>query len=163
MNADVLDCFGSERVRHFTDAEMPGERELPHNVRWQDYHSVRNSVLDALRHFGTVGAMGKATITDGDEGAPGPWPVETLEPDFLVVDDMWNNWDRRVSVEVEQPQLVTLPVLHALREMIARDHPDWGVGVATEDGYILVTASEVLVKGSAYDSCETIRDVAASS
>jgi len=68
MKADVLDGFGSERVRHFTDAEMPGEQELPHNVRWQDYHYVRNSVLDALRPFGTVGPMGKATITDGDEG-----------------------------------------------------------------------------------------------
>jgi hypothetical protein len=69
---------------------------------------------------------------------------------------------RCVSVEVERPRLVTLPVLHALHEMVAREHPGWAVGVATEDGYVLVTASEVLVKGSAYDSCETVRDTAAS-
>ena len=141
------------------NAPMSTGAGVPHDVTWQDFQSTRNSVLEALRPFGTVGPLGTAQITSDAEGPPRPWPVETADPEFFVVDDMWNDWDRVVTVETEHPQLITLPLMHRLRSVLASDRPDWAVGLAIENGYVLLTATKIQVKGEVFRSCRVAGDI----
>jgi len=147
------------QVVRFRESDLPGDDELPHDIRWQEYHTVRNTVLEALRPFGRVGPMGTATITDSLEGPPDPWPVESDDPDLFVVDDMWNDWDRHIEVEVKQPGSLTTAMLHALRDALTRQHPQWAVGLSTTDGYVLIGTKRILVKGAAYRRCKTVGDI----
>lgn len=149
---------GSEAVVRFVESELPGPTALPHNVQWQEYHAARNAALEALRPFGTVGPMGRATITSDDKGPPEPWPVEALNPQFFVVDDMWNDWDRVVKIEVEDHRLISLNVLHALRQQL-REHPDWAYVVAGVRGYVRITADAYMVEVSELTGCTSVDEV----
>lgn len=157
--ADELRTLGSEAVVRFDESALPGSAELPHDVRWQDYHAARNSALEALRAFGTVGPMGTAPITSADEGPPESWPVETLSPQFFVVDDMWNDWDRVVKIEVEDHRLISLAVLHALRMTLRERHPSWAYVVAGIRGFIRVTADAFMVGASELTGCASVGEV----
>ncbi len=103
--------------------------------------------------------MGIARITRDAEGPPRPWPVEAPDPQFFVVDDMWNDWDRVINVETEYPELVTLRLLAALRSVLVDNHPEWAVGIAMELGYILLTATKIQVGGEVLGSCRVAGDI----
>lgn len=158
-DARALAELDSLPILHFHDADLPGAAGLPQNIRWQEFHTVRSAVLDVLRPFGSVGPMGPATITDELEGPPNPWPIECDEPDLFVVDDMWNYWDRRIEVELKRAGALTTPMLHALRAVLAKKHPQWSVGLSTTGGYVLVGTKRILVKGGVYRRCRTVGDV----
>jgi hypothetical protein len=157
--ADELHALRSEPVVRFDDSTLPGSSELPHDVRWQDYHGARNSALEALRAFGTVGPMGMASITSDGAGPPEPWPVETINPQFFVVDDMWNDWDRVVKIEVEDPRLISLDALCALRAKLRQEHPGWTYVVAGIRGYVRITADAIMVEDSELTGCASVGEV----
>jgi hypothetical protein len=129
------------------------------SVTWQEFHTLRNLVLDALRPFGTVGPLGHATITDAEDGPSSPWVIETEDPDFFVVDDMWNTWQRSIHVETERPWLIRLDAIKRIRDVLQKQPKPWTVSLATEAGYILVGVDNVIVSGPVYRRCKTVGDV----
>ena len=158
-DADELHTLGAERVTRFHESDRHAGDERGPSVRWQDYHSARNSALGVLRPFGTVGPMGVARITADEVGPLQPWPVETLHPQFFIVDDMWNDRDRYVKVEVEDPHLISLDVLHALRMMLRQKHPDWEYILAGFRGYVRITPDAFLVRDTELTGCSSVGEV----
>lgn len=145
-------------VHKFRESQLPGEKDLPHDVTWQQYHTVRNALLEALRSIGKVGPMGVASITDAPDGPPDPWHVENDDPDFLVLDDMWNDWERFVKIELKRPVLLTDRVVWAVWTVLAT-YPSWAVGIASEVGYLYISGGRASVKGSAFSRCRALGDV----
>ena len=158
-DADELRTLGAERITRFHESDRPAGDEQRPSVRWQDYHSAQNSPLEVLRLFGTLGPMGMAKITADEVGPLQRWPVETLHPQFFVVDDMWNDRDRYVKVEVEDSRLIPLDVLHALRMILRQKHPDWEYILAGLRGYVRITPDAFLVKDTELTGCGSVGEV----
>ena len=74
---------------------------------WQQFHTVRNGVLDILAPYGTVGPMGKLPILDSYEESQDDCQVGDPKPDFFVVDDDMYG----MSVRIEAPSRLAKPLL----------------------------------------------------
>lgn len=102
------------------------------DVPWQEFHRVRNAILEALGELGTIGPMGPAPITD-DEEPPPPWDWEGPDcpdtPDFFVVaDHVYEGRFQRVEIEGSLPADAVDALL-----AVAERHAGWGIGVAFAD------------------------------
>ena len=130
-------------------------------VSVEQFHRVRNAVLHVCRQFGTVGPVGEFQPSSDEDGihkvAEGP--VEDADPDFYVVDDMWNEVDRYVRVEPSSNG--TTPHLLRLMAQALSAYPRWAVGFGFADGYLLVFAEKLMVKGQKFRDCHDFASVAA--
>ena len=128
---------------------------------FRHFYELRNSVLRICHHFGTVGCAGDYQWNEEEEG---PYLAETEiagneNPDFFVVDELWNPVDKYVRVEPERSSLITLELLSSLAEALS-DYPDWAIGVYLEDGCILIFPEKLMVKGSRFGTCFDVVSVA---
>jgi len=111
-----------------------GETDLPEvcqgrHVTWQEFFSQRNRILAICRQFGTAGPMGEALIDDGADGPPDPWPVESTDANYFVVDDQVNATSRHHHIEVREKSFLRAGFLQRLWELIVAD-PSWSLGIA---------------------------------
>ena len=144
-----------------TDDELPSvaitSGDMP--VTWQEFHTVRNAIVRSLRPFGTVGPMGEAPITSGQEGPPDSWDVETDDPRYFVVDDQYNDTSRYHYVEVQHPEALSLPVLRSLWETIST-HPTWSIGIGIpQERYIYLQFTHIWTRGAVFQSCRSLQSL----
>ena len=144
-----------------TDDELPSVAIAPGDmpVTWQEFHTMRNSVLQSLRPFGTVGPMGEAPITQEPEGPPGSWDVEANDPQYFVVDDQYNNTSRYHYVEVQNLEALSLPVLRSLWETISQN-PTWSIGIGIpQTCYIYLQFTHIWMRGAVFQSCRSLQSL----
>jgi hypothetical protein len=154
--------FAALPVESFARYRFPSEGEVKDRITWQEFHTVRNALLDRCRAFGTVGPMGTAPIVDGaDDGPPDPWPVEAENPQIFVVDDLWNDVERHHRVELADVRVFTREFLMALWSLVRDEYPRWGIGLSIPDGYLYLMADRLLVKGSRFRRARTAEQVVA--
>jgi hypothetical protein len=148
----------SIRVVPFSTAECPqAPTSGPPLFSWREYYGFRNAVLQVLRRFGSVGPMGEMPLLADWESSEEAWRSETRDPDFFVVDDMWNEWSRWNRVEAS-PWHVSASVLADLVHMV-RDYPGWCVYLALEQGGLTVFGDRILFEGTLFAGSDSIDDL----
>src|SRR6516225_8319591 len=121
MSADAV-----VRVVPFSHDECPrAPTSGPPLFTWREFYGFRNAVLAVLRRYGTVGPMGELPIRLPWWLSKTAWKVGTRNPDFFVVDDMWNRWSRWNRVEAA-PRFVDTNLLNDLVTMV-KAYPGWCV------------------------------------
>jgi hypothetical protein len=129
----------------------------PALITWKDFYNFRNHVLRVLRRFGSAGPIGEAdlSIETGDEPS---FSDETVnDPDFFVVDDMYNDHDRLSIVECN-PSHITADLISSLSEM-TRDFPGWWVSFSLGDSGLFVTSKTVLLGGRRFWDCRSAQEI----
>ena len=154
-------------VIHFDTEFLDGDFQLgitypsERLVSIEQFHRVRNAVLHVCRQFGTVGPIGEfqpSSVKDGvQEVVEGP--VGDTDPDYYVVDDMWNEVDRYIRVEPGGNG--TTPHFLRLMAQTLSAYPRWAVGFGFADGYLLVFTEKLMVKGQKFRDCHDFASVAA--
>ncbi len=146
------------RVVPFTkDDYTPADHSGPPLFTWREYYRFPNDLLHTLRRHGTVGPMGEMNILDNWEASEGAWQVETSDPDFFVVADMWNEHDRWNRVEAS-PWLVNTTPLYELIAMVWKC-PGWCVYLALKQGGLTVLGDRVLCDGDLFANAASIADL----
>jgi hypothetical protein len=147
------------RVVPFSEVECPrAPTSGPELFTWRDFYTFRNAILRVLSKFGTTGPMGEMPILDNWELSKDAWKFGMRNPDFFVVSDMWNAWNRWSRVE-SSPQLIN-PEL--LTELVATlmDWPGWCVYLALKKGGLTVFADRILYEGPFFEGSVSIADLA---
>ena len=85
------------------------------------------------------------------------WKVDTRNPDFFVVDDMWNRWSRWNRVEAA-PRFVNTNLLNDLVTMV-KAYPGWCVYLALERGGLTVFGNRILFEGDLFSGCESVTEL----
>ena len=93
----------------------PSPTSGPPLFTWQQYYRFRNSILNVLSKHGSVGPEGQLPILQTWELSDAAWEMGTSSPDFFVISDLYNYWNRWNRVEAE-PWLVNADLL---RELVA--------------------------------------------
>jgi hypothetical protein len=122
----------------------------------KDFYNFRNHVLRVLRRFGSAGPMGEADlfIEADDEG----FFKETVEdPDFFMVDDIYNDYDRLSTVECN-PDHINADLINSLREM-TRNFPGWWVSFSLGDSGLFVSSEAVLLGGRRFWDCNSEQEL----
>ncbi len=147
------------RVRIVGEAELPlVDYNQPPQFTWKDFYGFRNHVIHILRQFGSAGPMGEVDLAVDDDSEPEFEEGVVEEPDFFVVDDMWNQYDRLSIVESE-PRHITAELIESLTDM-ARGFPGWYVVIRLGDCGLNVFSDRVLVGGRRFWDCETVEEIA---
>jgi hypothetical protein len=147
------------KLRLADESEVPVcDYDQPAQFDWREFYDFRNHVLRILRRFGSAGPCGEADLSVGDDDAPQFEHGIVENPDFFVVDDMWNEHDRLSLVESE-PKHITADVIQALAEM-ARGFPGWRVVLKLGDCGLDVFGDKVLVGGRRFWDCNSVEDLA---
>src|SRR5271154_266464 len=147
------------RVVPFSEAEFPqAPTSGPDLFTWRDFYGLRNALLRVLSKHGTVGPMGKLPMLETWELSEDAWEVATdKNPDFFVVDEMWNSWSRWNRVEAS-PHLVNRDLLTEMIAMLL-DWPGWCVYMALGKGSLTVFSNRILYEGDLFQGCETLTDL----
>jgi hypothetical protein len=154
MKAD----FESLRVVPFSkDEYTPSDFSGPPLFTWREYYSFRNDVLRVLMFYGTVGPMGETPVLSDWEASEDAWQVGTLDPDFFVINDMWNEYDRWSPVDAA-PGLVTAQLLRDLIAMVQR-WPGWRVHIGLEQGGLTVLSDRILYEGELFAGASSIEEL----
>src|SRR5258705_5757134 len=109
---------------------------------WREYYLFRNALLNVLQPYGTVGPMGEMPILDDWDRSNDAWQGGASNPDFFVVADMRNEYDRWNRVEAS-PWLVNKALLHELIAMV-RVWPGWCVYLALTKGGLTILGDRIL-------------------
>lgn len=144
-NVRLGDYF-EQRVNH----------EQPMLFTSKDFYNFRNHVLRVLRLFGSAGPMGEAdlSIEAGDEG----FFKETVEdPDFFVVDDIYNDHDRLSIVECD-PAHINSGLINSLTEMTG-NFPGWWVSFSLGDSGLFISSEAVLLGGRRFWDCKSVQEL----
>jgi hypothetical protein len=83
--------------------------------------------------------------------------MATSDPDFFVVGDMWNEYDRWNRVEAS-PSLVTTPLLRELIAMVQR-WPDWCVYLALTVGGLTVLGDRILYEEESFAGASSVEEL----
>jgi hypothetical protein len=143
----------SVRIIAFSKEQCPFDKDHAHT--WQEWHSFRNSVLDILARYGSVGPMGKLPILDSFEESENEWHLATSNPDFFVVDDdMYGN-----SVRVEASCVLLKPPLLDELFMLLAPLRDWSVYLALMKGGLWVFRDRVCLKGTFLRTAVSVADL----
>jgi hypothetical protein len=78
-------------------------------------------------------------------------------PDFSVLNEMWNEWNRWIQVETS-PWLVNAGVLTELVFMEQR-FPGWSVYLALQSGGLTFFGDRILYEGDVFLGSQTIDDL----
>lgn len=141
------------RVIAFSRDECPFDKSREHT--WQEWHSLRNQVLDILSRYGSVGQMGKMPILDTYEESNAAWRGASKRPDFFVVDDdMYGN-----SVRVEADCTLVKPMLLHELLMLLAPLRDWSVYMALIKGGLWVFHDRILLEGDFFADCCSVTDL----
>ena len=124
---------------------------------WREFHTFRNSLLQVLKDYGSVGPMGEMPILEDWEASESAWEVAESDPDFFVVDDMWNQWSRWNRVEAA-PWLVTADLLVDVTQMLSA-FPEWCVYFALTEGGLTVFHDRILFEGALFSGASSIDDL----
>ncbi len=79
------------------------------------------------------------------------------DPDFFVVDDMYNRHDRLSHVECD-PSKIKAVLLESLVDML-RLFPDWWVSFSMDDSGLAIVSDAVLVGGRRFWDCTSISEI----
>ena len=146
------------RIIPFSVDECPATPTSgPPLFTWREYYSFRNSLLRVLKRHGTVGRMGEMPILDDWEASEAAWPAAEADPQFFVVDDMWNQWSRWNRVEAD-PWLVTADLLVDVTQMLPM-FPEWCVYFALTEGGLTVFQDRILYEGALFSGASSIDDL----
>jgi hypothetical protein len=131
--------------------------EQPPLVTWRDFYDFRNHVIRLIRVFGTAGPMGEVDLSAAEEDQP-CFSSEIIEnPDFFIVDDMYNEHDKISMVECA-PASIDAVVIESLAAMM-RIFPGWRVHLALGDSGLVVSSDAVLVGGRRFWDCGSVVEV----
>lgn len=146
------------KLRLAGESEMPiSDYDQPAQFGWHEFYDFRNHVIRVLRRFGSAGPCGQADLSVADDDAPSFENEIVEDPDFFVVDDMWNEHDRLSLVESD-PKHITADVIEALAEM-ASAFPRWRVVLKLGDCGLDVFGDKVIVGGRRFWDCNTVKDL----
>lgn len=154
-------------VIHFNTEFLEGDFQLgivyptERIISIQQFHAVRNAVLRVCRRFGTVGPVGEFQPSLDEDGVyeAAEGPIADYDPDFFVIDEMWNDVDKYIRVEPNGYH-INLDLLTQTAQIL-KEHSEWAVGFGFEDGYLLVFAEKLMVKGERFRKCHDFASVAA--
>jgi hypothetical protein len=148
----------SIRVIPFSKSEYtPADHSGPPLFTWREYYRFRNDMLSVLRGYGTVGPMGEMPILDDWETSRDAWQGGTDDPDFFVVADMWNEYNRWNRVEAS-PWLVNSLLLAELI-LTVRCWPGWCVYLALAQGGLTILSDVVMHEGDLFAGASTLEDL----
>jgi hypothetical protein len=102
--------------------------------------------------------MGEVNLASDDEDDLDFEKGIVREPDFFVVDDLYNFHDRLSLVECDW-KLISVDLIYSLAEMCQR-FPDWKVKLSLGDSGLFVGENAVLVGGRRFWNCSTVEEVA---
>jgi hypothetical protein len=108
----------------------PTDYNQPVLFRWKDFYDFRNHALRVLTRFGTAGPMGEVDLSVDRKDEPEFADTIVDDPDFFVVDDMYNEHDRLSIVECD-PRHITVDLILALSDMELA-FPGWWVNLVSE-------------------------------
>ena len=147
-------------IRIGSDLEIEKtDYSLPDKFGWKEFYGFRNHVIRVLSRFGTVGPTGEADLSAEDDDAPEFKGEVVLDPDFFVVDDMFNNHDQLSIVECDV-KLVHTDLIRSIVEM-ASAFPGWRVVMNLGDSGLRILGDRVLVGGRRFWDCKTIDELGA--
>jgi hypothetical protein len=130
-------------VTHFDDDFLPNPS--PPGMEYNEFVSIYRDMKATCERFGPATGGGSERV----EGAK-----------FYVLWDEKGLDHRYAYVEVLDPAVFTAEWVEAVAEVCSR-HKGWGVGIDNlKDGYVLVFADRVMVKGLPFADCRTVTDVA---
>ena len=133
-------------------SELPlVDYDRPPQFTWKDFYNFRNHVLRVLRQFGTAGPMGEVGLSADSDDEPQFKDDHVDDPDFFVVDDMYNEHNKISVVECE-PTAIRPGLLHALNEML-HEFPDWWISFSLGDSGLKVSSGTILVGGRRFWDC----------
>ncbi len=92
------------------------------------------------------------------EESENAWKSGVRNPDFFVVSDMYNEWNRWNRVEAS-PSFVNGNLLTELVAMLL-SWPEWCVYLALVDGGLTVFRNRILYEGSLFEGSDSISDLA---
>jgi hypothetical protein len=95
-------------------------------------------------------------IAEGDE--PEFLGDVVTDPDFFVVDDMYNEHDK-LSIVESDPKFVTANLITALSDM-ALGFPDWWIRFSLGDSGLRISAGKLLLGGRRFWDCTSVEEVA---
>jgi len=96
-------------------------------------------------------------ILENWEASESAWKAAERNPDFFIVDDMWNQWSRWNRVEAA-PWLVTADLLDDLTQMLPM-FPKWCVYFALTEGGLTVFQDRILYEGALFSGASSIDDL----
>jgi hypothetical protein len=131
--------------------------EQPPLFTWKDFYNFRNHVLQVLRRFGSAGPMGEVDLSIETDDEPSFGSDHVDEPDFFVVDDMYNEHNRLSMVECN-PSHITADLISSLSEM-AGNFPGWWVSFSLGDSGLFVTSETVLLGGRRFWDCNSVQEI----
>jgi len=153
----VTDFIDIRVVPFSKDEYTPADHTGPPLFTWKQYYSFRNDLIRILQRYGTIGPMGEMPILDDLETSEEAWHGGTKNPDFFVVADMWNEYNRWNRVETS-PWLVNISLLHELIAMV-RTWPGWCVYLALVQGGVTVLGDRVLYEGDLFAGATSLKDL----
>jgi hypothetical protein len=147
-------------VRVGPDSELPEtDYDQPPQFTWKEFYDFRNHVIRTLRRFGSAGPLGEADLSIDDEDEEPAFEDGVVEePDFFVVDDMWNEHDR-LSVVESDAKHISAALMEALVDAAGR-FPGWRVSMRLGDCGLNVFGDKVLVGGRRFWDCATVDELA---
>lgn len=131
--------MGSVRLGDYFEERV--NYEQPPLFTRKDFYNFRNHVLRVLRRFGSAGPS-KETVED---------------PDFFVVEDIYNDHDRLSVVECN-PVHINADLINSLSEM-TRNFPGWWVSFSLGDSGLFVSSESVLLGGRRFWDCSSVREL----
>jgi hypothetical protein len=153
----------SLKVKPFTASHVRNENPggvLP----WQDYHTVRNAIVQTCRRYGPTGPMGVVQIVPDVADPyvmmvhdPDSWESGDPDPMYFVLDDQLNH-ERFCYLELYGDDPFNagwlLSITHTLREF-----DGWGLGIKNiPDSYAIVFGKKLMVNGR-LAKCKTAVEV----
>jgi hypothetical protein len=146
------------RVVPFAKQEYnPADKSGPPLFTWREYYTFRNELLRVLQPYGTAGPMGETPILDDWEASEHAWRDGTSNPDFFVVSDMYNEYDRWNRVEAS-PWFVNTQLLHDLIAMV-QQWPGWCVYLALVQGGLTVLGDRILYEGDLFAGASSVPEL----
>ena len=144
----------SVRVVPFTkDQYTPADKSGPPLFSWREFYGFRNDLLSVLGRYGSVGPEGEMPIHWTFKASKRAWKSGTRNPDFFVVSDMYNQYDRWNRVEAD-PWRTTAETLHDVIAMVRR-WPGWCVYMALIQGGLTILGDRVLYEGDLFAEAAT--------
>jgi hypothetical protein len=145
------------RIGNFFETPEP-DYDQPGCFTWKEFYDFRNHVLRVLRRFGSAGPMGEVDLSVDADDEPEFEDTIVKDPDFFVVDDMYNEHDRLCIVECD-PEHIKSDLIQSLSQM-AIGFPDWYVSFSLGDSGLRVSAETMLRGGRRFWDCETLEQIA---
>lgn len=132
-------------IVHFDDEFV--ENPSPPGMPFKEFTRIHNDLVAEFTKFGRVGGGGVGLVEGGAQF-------------YLIWGDFYGLDHRYVYMEVPDASVFTEEWLRAAAAVLRR-HPGWGIGVQNfNEGYVLVFADRVMIKGEPFESCRTLAEIA---